>query len=98
MTRTLALLALAAGLTACMQRPPNNTTAEGQAFYACDRVALDQTAEVENLIPQVTGRESVRRECLAGNAIPPLPGARYVEAPTVQAALPPAPVVEPATP
>jgi len=87
-----ALLAHAAGLAGCMQRPPNSTTAEGQAFYACDRAALDQTADTENLIPQVMERESVRRECLASNAIPPLPGLKYVEAPVVLAPLVAAPV------
>jgi hypothetical protein len=88
----LALLALAA----CMQRPPNNTTAEGQAFYACDRTALDQTADMPNLIPQVMERESVRRECLASNNIPPLPGAKYIEAPVAQSPLPAAPAAQPA--
>jgi hypothetical protein len=102
MTRTplalpaLALTALALlGLSACMQRPPNNTTAEGQAFYACDRVALDQTASLPDLIPQVRERETVRRECLASNAIPPLPGAKYVQAPAAQAPLPAAPAAQP---
>ena len=95
MTRTpLVLLGLvlpALALSACMQRPPNNTTAEGQAFYACDRAAIDQTADLPDLIPQVRERESIRRECLASNNIPPLPGAKFVEAPVVLAPLPAAP-------
>jgi hypothetical protein len=92
----LAFLLLAAGLAGCAQRPPNNTTAEGQAFYACDRPALDQTADTDNLIPQIRDRERIRRECLASNQIPPLPGARYVEAPVAQPVPPqtPAPVQE----
>ncbi len=91
----LALAVLAAGLAGCVARPPNNTTAEGQAFYACDRPALNQTADVEDLIEQIRTRESLRSECLASGAIPPLPGAKYVEAPQ---RLPPLPVVEQAPP
>lgn len=89
--RLAALLALAAGLAACVARPPNSTTAEGQAFYACDRPAIDQTAELDDLRPQILQRESIRRECLASGNIPPLPGARFVEAPVVLPALPPGP-------
>jgi hypothetical protein len=101
MTRSfrLAALVLAAGLAGCMQRPPNSTTAEGQAFYACDRPALDQTAEIDDLISQVRQREDVRRGCLASGDIPPLPGARFVEAPVVLAPLaplPPGPAAQPA--
>jgi hypothetical protein len=97
MTRppVLALAVLAAGLAGCTARPPNNTTAEGQAFYACDRPALNQTADVEDLIDQIRGRESLRGDCLASGAIPPLPGARFVEAPR---RLPPLPVVQEAPP
>lgn len=85
----LALGAVAlAGLAACVQRPPNNTTAEGQAFYACDRPALDQTAEIDGIHAQIVTREVIRRSCLAGGNIPPLPGAKFVEAPVV---LPPLP-------
>ena len=91
MTRSLLLLALAAGIAGCVQRPPNNTTAEGQAFYACDRPALDQTADIDSVISQLLNRENVRRECLASGNIPPLPGIRFVEAPVVQAPLPPQP-------
>jgi hypothetical protein len=103
----LALLFLAAGLAGCMQRPPNNTTAEGQAFYACDRAALDQTADTRDLIPQVWNRERIRRECLASDQIPPLPGIKYVQAPVAQgvpqaapqpAAQPPAQPSAPAIP
>lgn len=91
----LAALVLAAGLGACMQRPPNNTTAEGQAFYGCDRPAIDQTADIEDLIPQVTRREDLRRECLASGSIPPMVGARFVQAPVVLAPLPPGPDAQP---
>jgi hypothetical protein len=97
MTRSfcLALLVLAAGVAGCVQRPPNNTTAYGQAFYACDRWALDLTADVDDLIPQMVRRENRRRECLASGNIPPLPGARYVEAPVVLPPLPPGAEAQP---
>ena len=71
--RFLSALASISVLAGCaMATPPNNSTAEGRVYYACDFAVVERVMDLDGVFDQIQTRERRRWECIrAGARSPP---------------------------
>jgi len=63
--RFLSALASISVLAGCaMATPPNNSTAEGRVYYACDFAVVERVMDLDGVFDQIQTRERRRWECI----------------------------------
>lgn len=93
-------LSVLPALAGCaMAMPPNNSTAEGRVYYACDFAVVERVMDVDGVFDQIQQRERQRWECIrAGGPVAAAPAPSPAAAPMAAPPAAVAPAVATPTP